>query len=270
MRLNRYLALCGFGSRRNVETLVSERRVRINGETIDSFSRLVLDDDMVEVDGHWAAPQDTIYLVINKPKGYVCAVRDSRTRTVIDLLPARYRRYRVFPVGRLDRDSEGLLILTNDGDFAQRTIHPGVGLEKEYEVLLDRPVDRRSLLTWREGVASEGEFLKPLGVVVLDRLPKGRWVSVTLSEGKKREIRRMACICGFSVQSLLRRRIGKMELGSLASGSIVEMSVHRLETMIREGGAVVASAEGEEDTWTASMNVQENSSRPVSWGKSKK
>ena len=255
MRLNKYLALCGLGSRRKAEIPVREGRVRINGEKCDDLSRAVGDGDVIEVDGRRVERQDTIYLVLNKPKGYVCAVSDSRDPTVLELLPERLRMYRVFPVGRLDRDSEGLLLLTNDGDFAQRIAHPGGGIDKEYEVLLDRPPSSDSLHAWRVGVTSDGELLRARRVRVMDREPKGRWLCITLSEGKKREIRRMAQVRGYVVQSLLRKRIGKMDIGSLATGAVVEMPVHDLEKMIREGGAINALSEGEEDKWTASMNV---------------
>ena len=119
IRLNRYLAMCGAGARRKVEEFITAGRVRINGEIVDEPGRQVAPGDVVELDGRELSPVEPTYLIFNKPKGVLSAVEDSRERTVIDILPPSMDRLRLFPVGRLDRDSEGLIILTNDGMFSQ-------------------------------------------------------------------------------------------------------------------------------------------------------
>ena len=122
IRLNRYLAMCGAGARRKVEEFITAGRVRINGETVTEPGRQVAPGDVVELDGRELSPVEPTYLIFNKPKGVLSAVEDSRERTVIDILPPSMDRLRLFPVGRLDRDSEGLIILTNDGMFSQELI----------------------------------------------------------------------------------------------------------------------------------------------------
>ena len=119
IRLNRYLAMCGEGARRKVEEFVAAGRVKINGEIVTEPGRQVAPGDRVEFDGRLIAPVKLTYLIYHKPRGLLCAVEDSREQTVIDVLPTSFDALRLFPVGRLDRDSEGLLILTNDGLFAQ-------------------------------------------------------------------------------------------------------------------------------------------------------
>ena len=169
IRLNRYLAMCGAGARRKVEEFITAGRVRINGEIVDEPGRQVAPGDVVELDGRELSPVEPTYLIFNKPKGVLSAVEDSRERTVIDILPPSMDRLRLFPVGRLDRDSEGLIILTNDGMFSQELIHPRNGFTKTYEVELRRPMDEPTLIQWTKGVDAEGVFLKPLSVRRLAR-----------------------------------------------------------------------------------------------------
>ena len=135
VRLNRYLAMCGAGARRKVEEYITAGRVKINGVTVNEPGRQVSPNDRVELDGAVVAPVEQRYLIFHKPKGVLCAVEDSRERTVIDILPPEMDRFRLFPVGRLDRDSEGLIILTNDGIFSQELIHPRNGFTDRKSVV---------------------------------------------------------------------------------------------------------------------------------------
>ncbi len=237
-RLNRYLAMSSAGSRRNVENLVRSGRISINGMTVRDLSTRVRPGDNVCLDGLVVVPKPEVYLVMNKPVGIVCAVKDKYYPTVIDITPADAVEAGVFPVGRLDKDSEGLLILTNDGAFAQKIIHPEKGIGKTYEVLLEKEADQAGIEKLRMGTTIEGKRLIPLNVELVAREPERRWLSITLSEGVKREIRVMAKAAGFRVMRLIRRKIGHLELRKIRSGAIVRISGDELERMILKGGTV--------------------------------
>ena len=238
IRLNRYLAMCGAGARRKVEEFITAGRVRINGETVTEPGRQVAPGDVVELDGRELSPVEPTYLIFNKPKGVLSAVEDSRERTVIDILPPSMDRLRLFPVGRLDRDSEGLIILTNDGMFSQELIHPRNGFTKTYEVELRRSMDEPTLIRWTKGVDAEGVFLKPLSVRRLARNPMQCWFEVVLGEGIKREIRLMARALGNDVRRLLRRKIGKLTLKTLPAGEFISVDRETLWRYIKEGKTV--------------------------------
>ncbi|MCX7828622.1 MAG: pseudouridine synthase [Thermanaerothrix sp.] len=234
LRINQYLARCGLGSRRNVEALILSHRVSVNGEMVEDLSFKVQQGDLVMVDSKVVRPLESIYLVMNKPVGVVCAVRDPRYKTVLDLLPFRVRRLAPFPVGRLDKDSQGLLILTNDGDFCDSLLHPSRGIIKTYEVELDGEIRLDMLDRLRRGVWSEGELLKP---VLVDRIGSNK-IRVELQEGKKREIRRMVASLGLRVKLLLRRKIGKMELRHLPYDDFALFSKDDMWHHITVGGMV--------------------------------
>lgn len=234
LRINRYLARCGVGSRRSVEALVSSGRVAVNGTLVQDLAFSVEDGDLVTLDGAVLRPLESVYIVMNKPCGVVCAVRDSHYRTVLDLLPIHLRRLSPFPVGRLDRDSQGLLILTNDGDFCQRVLHPTGGIIKAYQVFLSGNIRGAAMERMRKGVWSDGEFLKPFKVEVIG--PRMIWVE--LQEGKNREIRRMVASVGLEVVTLTRRRIGGMELRELPSGGFALFSLDEIWHHINVGGIV--------------------------------
>lgn len=238
IRLNRYLALCGVGARRKAEEFITSGRVRINGELVTEPGRQVTDSDIVELDGKRLTKVNPTYLILNKPAGVISAVEDSRERTVIDILPPPMDSLRLFPVGRLDRDSEGLIILTNDGIFSQELIHPSAGIPKTYEVELRSPLSEESLVKWRAGLDVEGCFLKPLAVRRMDKPPKGRCFEVMLGEGIKREIRLMARELGNDVRRLMRRKIGKLELRCLTVGEFVSVSRDELWYFIKNGKIV--------------------------------
>lgn len=239
MRLNAFLAECGAASRRKSEELVRDGRVRIDGKIVLApWFEIEPAQNVVELDGEVLALSPRVYVVMNKPAGVVCAVTDKYDPVVVDLLPEEIRKARVFPVGRLDRESEGLLILTNDGMLAQNIVHPSKGVVKEYEALLNIEINDRQLKRWREGFEMEGRHVKPLSIKVMDREPHGCWVRLTIGEGLKREIRTMANLAGFSVLTLIRRRIGGLTLEKLKRGQFMELSFSDLYTKIFEGGSV--------------------------------
>ena len=239
MRLNAFLAACGLASRRKSEEYVLAGRVRVNGKIVLApYFEINTEEDVVECDGRTLAFSSKLYVVMNKPVGVVCAVTDKYDPVVVDLLPEKMRQARVFPVGRLDRDSEGLLILTNDGAFAQSVQHPSKGVAKEYEALLNLEINGKQLERWRTGFEIEGKHVKPLAIEIMPREPRSRWVRIAIGEGLKREIRTMANLAGFRVSTLIRRKIGNLTLEKLQTGQFVELSFSALYTKIFEGGSV--------------------------------
>lgn len=213
MRLNRYLASCGLGSRRSVEKLITERRVVVNGEYCTNLATQVSDSDEVFVNGKACSPQTSCTIIVNKERGIVTTRSDERNRTTIyDKLPSRYRT--LSHVGRLDMDSEGLVVLTNNGDLAQTLTKPGEEVEKEYIVTLDtayNPEDKTELLNGikiPEGLAR----VKRVNVVSPRRL------QIILTQGLKRQIRQMLSFQGYTVKKLLRTKIGGIEIEDLKPG----------------------------------------------------
>ncbi len=231
-RLQKVLAAAGVASRRQAETLIVAGRVSVNGVTVRELgSRADPAMDDVRVDGTAIrTPQRHTYLALYKPVGILTAVSDTRgRRTVIDLLPAGTPR--VVPIGRLDLDSEGLLLLTDDGDLGLRLAHPRFGAEKEYVVVTDRPVPPESLAVLRTGVEIEGRQTAPAGVHAVTTargLPVDRTYAVTLHEGRNRQVRRMFATQGIRIARLIRVRVGAVRLGDLASGAARPLSSREL------------------------------------------
>ena len=237
-RLQKRIAEAGLMSRRAAEDLIRSGRVSVNGriavlgDTCEDTDRVLLDGKAIP------EPEKKRCFMLHKPRGYICAVTDKNYPVILDLLPREYDYYRLFPVGRLDLQSEGLLMLTNDGDFSQEMIHPRAGITKEYEVLLDQPPSAYELALLREGTIYESKKLRPVRVDPLQREPEGRWFSFELNEGVKREIRIIAEAAGRKVQVLFRRKIGRMELRRLKCGYAKEYSAEQLRRMIFYGGIV--------------------------------
>lgn len=238
IRLNKYLASCGLASRRKAEEFVLSGRVALNGRVVRDLSTTVEETDTVTLDGKEVSPESRVYIVMNKPQGVVCAVEDRFDMTVIDVLPPAYSKFRLFPVGRLDKESEGLLVLTNDGDFAHFLMHPSSNIKRDYEVLLNEELTVEKMKLWLKGFEIEGGFVRPLSVQPLCRPPYGRRVTVSITEGLKREVRLMAEHLGYKVMVLIRRRIGRMELRNLNKGQTIKLSQDELLKKIERGGIV--------------------------------
>ncbi|MEI8308863.1 MAG: pseudouridine synthase, partial [Chloroflexales bacterium] len=214
-RLQKVLASAGIASRRDCEGMIAAGRVTVNGRVVqEPGTRVDLNDDVVEVDGQPVRkPTSRTYLVLHKPVGVVSTVDDPQGRpTVIDLVdvPAR-----VYPVGRLDVDSEGLLLLTDDGEMTHQLTHPRYEVEKEYRALLDKPLDSEAVRQWREGVLLSGELTSPAWVDLLETTDEGPWFRIVLREGRKRQIRDVAHLLGYEVKRLIRIREGDLLLGDL-------------------------------------------------------
>lgn len=225
MPLVKRLVAGGAGSRRRAAALIIEGSVSVNGQPATSLNHPVSTSDAVSVNGRPLAQAEkrTVYLLLNKPRGYLCAVSDSRGRpTVLDLVPDALRVAGLVPVGRLDADSTGLLLLSNDGAFVERVTHPRYGVVKEYDVLLDRALWPRDQARLLDGVEIEGGLARALSVEPV-RKGEARY-AVELAEGKKREVRLMMRAVGRRVLRLTRVRVGGLRLGRLPSGSVRELS----------------------------------------------
>ncbi|MBQ7562232.1 MAG: rRNA pseudouridine synthase [Synergistaceae bacterium] len=226
MRLNLFLSSNGICSRRKADDIILSGRVKVNDKIVLApYFRVDINHDKILLDNKQIFHElKRVYYIMNKPSGYVCAVSDKYYPVIIDLLPEEARNLRVFPVGRLDKDSEGLLILTNDGNFAQNIIHPSKKISREYEVLLNLPVNDKHLSRLREGFNIENKFIKPLKVLQIGEAS----LKIVLSEGIKREIRLMMRQIGLRVEKLTRVKIGGLELGNLSSGEYKSLSFSSL------------------------------------------
>jgi len=215
-RLQKILAKAGFGSRRSSEELISAGRVRVNGKAAELGEKADPARDKILVDGHPipALPTEFVYIAVNKPRGVLSDVDPAEERrTVRDLVPVAGQ---LFIVGRLDFDSEGLILLTSDGELANRLTHPRYGHEKEYRVLVAAHPDEKQLNTWRRGVVLEdGHLTAPARVKVEEPFGKGSWMRVILREGRKRQIRETGLRIGLPVSRIVRVRIGSLQLGGL-------------------------------------------------------
>jgi 23S rRNA pseudouridine2605 synthase len=213
VRLNRFLAAAGVASRRHCDELIAAGRVTINGEVCTDFSTEPRGRDHVKVDGRLVHIEPPLSIILHKPCGFVSTRSDPHARdTIFDLLPAKFSH--LFHVGRLDAQSEGLLVLTNDGDLAQRLTHPRYKVDKEYEVTLERAWDATLTPRLLRGIVLDGERarISRLHLVTPTRL------HVILRQGLNRQIRRMFEAVGFKVKHLVRVRIGNLRLSDLPRG----------------------------------------------------
>jgi 23S rRNA pseudouridine2605 synthase len=226
VRLNRFLAAAGLGSRRHCDELIAAGRVSINGKTCTDFSTQPDARDHVKVNGKLVHVAPPLTIMLHKPAGFVSTRRDPHARdTVFDLLPAKFSR--LFNIGRLDAQTEGLLLLTSDGNLAQRLTHPRFRIEKEYEVTLDRPWDpllapklmREIFLDDRRAKIAQLHSISPMRL------------RVVLRQGINRQIRRMFEAVGFRVQRLVRIRIGPLRLGDLPRGHWRALTKRELESL---------------------------------------
>lgn len=214
-RLQKLLAQAGYGSRRACEVFITEGRVRVNGKVAVLGQKADLAVDKVTVDGKALAKKEAlVYIALYKPRNVLSAAEGQDDRqTVRDLIPLEGHLY---PVGRLDFDSEGLILMTNDGELTNKLTHPRYGHEKEYRVLVARRPDEKQLEAWRRGVVlTDGDKTQPADVRFLSTSGKGAWIQVIMGEGKKRQIREVGKLLGLPVVKIIRLRIGTLKLGSL-------------------------------------------------------
>ena len=228
MRINKYLSGCGIDSRRKCEQLVIDGRVKINGKTVDKLATDVKDGDYVEVDGKAVRPSTrVVYIMLNKPKGCVSTVSDDKGRkTVLDFVKLRER---IYPVGRLDYDTEGLLLLTNDGDIAQKISHPSGGVKKTYIARVEGKPTDAELKRLRAGIEYNGVKYAPAKISVLQSSDKETRLEITISEGKNHEVKNMIESLGRRVLFLKRTEISGIRLGGLSRGEWRYLNPHEID-----------------------------------------
>lgn len=231
MRINKYLAECGYASRRACEKIVTDGRVKLNGKTVVNLATDVSADDFVTVDGKRAQPiHKHIYLMLNKPKGYVTTTSDEKGRkTVLELVGKKYEGKRIFPVGRLDYDTEGLLLLTTDGDLCNRITHPRNEIPKTYIAKIENEITEAELDKLRGGVILDGVKTKRCRITVLEYDEKITRLEVVISEGRNRQVRRMFESINREVIFLKRVAVGELKLGGLSRGECRELKPKEVE-----------------------------------------
>ncbi len=233
MRINKFLAECGVGSRRACDKLIEEKRVKVNGKICKLGDEINEFQDNVTVDGKSVGKIKKFeYYIMNKPKGCVCTVKDDKGRkTVMDFLPPMSAR--VFPVGRLDYDSEGLLILTNDGELANRIMHPSNEVPKTYLVRVEGFVEDKLLDKVRLGVEIDGRQTKKCHIRVMARNKDFTKLHITITEGKNREVRKMFEAVGKHVDFLKRIKIGELTVSGLNRGEVRKLSKEEIDYLKR-------------------------------------
>ena len=227
MRLNKFLAAAGVASRRECDRLIAEGKVTVNGRQA-RVGEEVSESDEVSVGGQRAVIKKYEYYMLNKPKGYICSVSDDKGRkTVMDLMPSNAGR--IFPVGRLDYDSEGLLILTSDGELAQRLTHPSHDVPKTYLVKVEGTLTEAALNPIRSGLEIDGQMTKKCKAHIVETDKAYTKVHVTVAEGRNREIRKLFAAIGKEVTLLKRIKIGELTLRGLDRGACRKLTKQEVE-----------------------------------------
>lgn len=229
MRLNKYIADSGITSRRKADELIANGNVKINGKTVKEMGYQVEDGDLVEVNGSVIRPESKkVYLMLNKPLGYITSVSDEKERPVVTELVSDIDA-RLFPVGRLDYNTSGLLIMTNDGDLAYKVTHPRHELTKTYRARIKGILSRQKLAKLRKGVDIGGYVTRPAQVEIISEREKSSIVEITIHEGKNRQVRKMFAAVGNPVQELERIRIGRINLGHTKPGHYRKLTKEEIE-----------------------------------------
>ena len=238
IRLQKHLAECGIASRRKAEELIAAGKVKINGHIAEIGAKVDPKRDKVTVRGKAVVPvNEKVYIMLNKHRGFVSTMSDELGRkTVSDLVADAQAR--IFPVGRLDRDSEGLLIMTNDGDFANKLTHPSSHVNKTYRVTVKGVAEEEQILQMKEGIVLDGRKTLPCDCFVAERKPDRTVLIFVLNEGRNRQIRRMCEEVGLEVLRLKRTEIAGVKLGMLPQGKwrpLNEREMRRLTNITQKG-----------------------------------
>ena len=232
IRIQKIMSDCGFCSRRKAEELIREGRVKLNGRPVKLGDKAAVRDN-ISVDGqriYVPKKKKNIYIMLNKPRGYVTTMSDELGRKcVTELLEGVDER--VYPVGRLDRNSEGLLLFTNDGAFANSIMHPAKQISKTYRVTVRPDIDDEQLVALSEGIELDGRKTLPASVVVKDKTPGRVVLLITIKEGRNRQIRRMCEAVGLEVARLRRISVGPLKLGMLKPGTYRELTAEELRAV---------------------------------------
>ena len=234
MRLNKFLSNSGVASRRKCDELIAEGKVYVNGKPATELGMQINErKDKVMVEGkRISLPSSFVYIKLNKPKGYACTASDEKGRkTIYDLINCEER---LFSIGRLDYDTEGLILLTNDGEFANKVAHPRYQTEKEYRVTAEGEIKESELAVMRKGVVIDGERLPSAKVEKLSFENGFTKLSVVIDEGQNRQVRRMFEAIGHAIRLLKRVRIGAVRLGGLKRGDYRDLTEDELNSLVKE------------------------------------
>lgn len=237
VRLQKYIAMSGAASRRGAEELISEGRVAVNGKTVtEQGIKVEVGADKVALDGQILKIKNKkYYIMLNKPVGYVSTVNDQFDRpTVIDLVKTDLKDVRLFPVGRLDYETEGLILLTNDGDFTYRVTHPKFNTEKTYIAKIKGGVSIKGLNRLRSGVKIDDYTTSPAEVSIIDAADGYVFVEIKIHEGRNRQVRKMFEAVGSKVEELKRIKIGNVELGNLPLGRWRYLTSHEINYLMNK------------------------------------
>ena len=233
-RLQKVMAACGVASRRKCEEIISAGRVKVNGNVITELGTKVSKKDIIEVDGKILFKQELVYYVMNKPTGYLTTVKDDLgRRTVMDLLDPETKKTRVFPIGRLDYDTSGVLLFTNDGELSYRLTKSQKEVEKEYQVRVDGILTQEAVTNLIKGVLIDGIMTKraKIEIMELDKKNNSSLFKITITEGRNRQVRKMCETVGFEVKKLKRVSFGGVTLDGLSVGEYRPLKPHEIKKL---------------------------------------
>lgn len=234
-RLQKYIASCGVTSRRKAEELIKAGKVKVNGEVITQMGVKVSGNDEVMVNNVPITKEEYKYLVMNKPRFLISSTKDEKGRdTVISILPEEYQKYRLYPVGRLDYDAKGVLLLTNDGDFMNMLVGPQSNIDKEYLVRVKGIIKKEGLSKLRNGIDIDGHITRKAKAYLesIDQKNGSSLVGLIIREGKYHQVKRMFEAIGYPVKRLTRIRFGNIEINKLKGGNVRELKIHEVKTLI--------------------------------------
>lgn len=234
-RIQKRIAASGIASRRKAEELILEGRVKVNGLVVSNLGTKVGPKDEVTVDDVVVSKLSSLYLVLNKPRGYISTVSDDLGRkTVIDLVPNEFKDFHLFPVGRLDYDTKGIIILTNDGEFMNQMVGPKSGVQKEYLARIKGIINTSALNRLENGVMINGKMTLPaiVSLASIDRENSSSLVRITITQGMNHQVKEMFKAVGYEVKKLTRVRFGNIKIDDLSEGEIRRMTVHEVKTLI--------------------------------------
>ncbi|GEL76119.1 pseudouridine synthase [Tenuibacillus multivorans] len=233
-RLQKVIAHSGYTSRRKAEQMITEGRVKVNQKVVAELGTKVGPNDQVEVDDIPIEKEEPVYLLLYKPRGIISSVKDDKGRKVVTDLISEEIEERLFPVGRLDYDTSGLILLTNDGEFSQKLIHPKFKINKVYVAKVNGIPSKQEIYELQKGVHQDGEYLRCVNsrMLKIDKKKGKSIIELTLREGKNRQVRRMFDSLGYRVEKLKRERFGSLTLGNLNPGEYRELTPHEVKQLL--------------------------------------
>ncbi len=236
IRLQKYLAECGIASRRKSEELIAAGKVKVNGVTASIGDKVNPKHDKVTVSGKKAVGvKKSVYIMLNKPRGFITTMSDEHDRKCVAEL-VKGINTRVYPVGRLDRESEGLLIMTNDGEFANALTHPSKHVSKTYRVTIRPEITKEQATAFRNGIEIDGRMTAPADLRILEAQENRTVVEVTIYEGRNRQIRKMFEALGIEVARLKRTKVGNLKLGMLKQGDYRDLTPDEVNSLYELAG----------------------------------